>query len=89
MRVLLKVFAWSLAVAVVVLGIAVPVGVGWLTKEAAAYLMLGCLGVGGVVIGRRFSRPLLQKPPRKDEFTEPSAAPDDQQSEGGKEIRRV
>ena len=63
---LMKVFGWSVAVAVLVLIVAVAAAVGWLTKEAAAYLMLGCLVVGGVLIGQRFGRTLMQRQPRQD-----------------------
>jgi hypothetical protein len=76
MKALLKVFGWSSAVAVLVLGVAVAAAFGWLTKEAAAYLMLGGLGVGGVVIGGRFSRVLAQQQPREDKPADPYADPD-------------
>jgi hypothetical protein len=73
-KALLMVFGWGFAVAVLVLGVGVAAAVGWLTREAAAYLMLGCIVVGGVVIGRRFGRALLQQQPRKDMPAD--AAPD-------------
>src|SRR5579864_2282895 len=72
-KALLKVFAWSFAGAVLVLGVAAAAAVGWLTREAAAYLALGCLVAGGVVIGRRFSQALMQQQPRKDRPAHPSA----------------
>jgi hypothetical protein len=75
-RALLTVLGWSVALAVLVLGVAVTAAVGWLSKEAAGYMMLGCLVVGSLVIGRRFGRGLLQQPSRKDEQAAPNAAPD-------------
>jgi hypothetical protein len=73
---LLKVFAWSFAVALLVVSIAVTAAVGWLTKEVAAYLMLACIAVGAVAIGRRFRSSLFREQPRADKPAEPDAAPD-------------
>lgn len=66
-RALLKVLGWSFAVAMLMLGVAAAAAVGWVTREAAPYLMLGCFVVGSAVIGWRFGRALLQQPPRQDE----------------------
>ena len=71
MKALLKVFAWSFAVAVLVLGVVVAAAVGWLTREAAPYWMLGVLVVGGVVIGLRFGPALFRPQPSKDKPAEP------------------
>ena len=75
-RALLKVFGWSFAVAVVVLGVAAAAAVGWLTREAAPFWMLGVLVAGAVAIGRRFGPALLRPQPSKDKPAEPGATPD-------------
>jgi hypothetical protein len=74
MKALLKVFGWSFAVAVLAIGVGMAAAIGWITKEAAVSLMLGCIVVGGVVIGRRFSRGLLHQQSPKDKPAGPSAA---------------
>jgi type IV secretory pathway VirB2 component (pilin) len=76
MKALLKVFAGSFAVALLVVGVAVAAAVGWLTKEVAGYLMLACIVVGVVVIGRLFRSSLFRQQPCEDRPAESDAAPD-------------
>ena len=73
---LLKVFGWSFAVAVIVLGVAAATTVGWIPREAAPYWMLGVIVAGGVAIGRRLGPALLRARPAKGKPTEPGAASD-------------
>jgi len=73
----LLVFGWSVAVAVLVLGVGAAAAVGWLTKDAAAYLMLGCIVVGAAVIGRKFRRALLQQQPPKNKPADAELHPAD------------
>jgi uncharacterized membrane protein (DUF441 family) len=75
-KALLEVFAGSFGVALVVVSVAVTAAVGWLTKEGAAYLMLACIVVGAVAIGRRFRSSLFRQQQGQDKPAEPDAAPD-------------
>jgi hypothetical protein len=75
-KALLKVSAWSFVVALLVVSVAAAAAVGWLTKEVAAYLMLACIVVGAVVIGRGFRSSLFRQQPREDKPAESDAAPD-------------
>ena len=61
MRALLKIFAWSFALAVVVLGVGFAAALGWMTKESAPYWMLGIL-LAGVVAIRLWLGPKLLRP---------------------------
>jgi hypothetical protein len=63
-------------VAVVVRGVAVAAAIGWLTREAAPYWMLGVLVAGGLVLGVWFGPALLRPQPSKDGSAELDATPD-------------
>ena len=76
MRVLLKVFGWSFALAAAVLGTAIAATLGGLSREAASYWMLGVFLAGVVAICLRFVPELIRRQPSKDKPAEPGAAPD-------------
>jgi hypothetical protein len=76
MKALLKVLGWSLALVLAAFGtFAIAAAVGWLTKEVTAVLILGCLMVGGVVIGMKFRSALFSPRPHQDEPAAPSDRP--------------
>jgi hypothetical protein len=75
-RALLKVFGWSFAVAVLVIGIGVAAATGWLSRQQAIKLMVCFIIIGGVFIGSQYSRQLVQREPHKDKQPGPSAASD-------------
>jgi hypothetical protein len=77
MKALLKVLGWSFALVLAgFASIGMAVTVGWLTKEGAAVLILGCLMVGGVVMGMKFRSALFSLQPNQDKPDDPVALPD-------------
>lgn len=72
-KALLKLFAWSFTIAVLVIGVGIANAMGgWLTKEVAAYLMLGFIVIGAVIGWRWFGSALMKRPP-DDKPADPDA----------------
>ena len=77
MKAFLQVLGWSFALVLAVFGgFGTAATVGWLTKEVAAVLILGCLVVGAVVIGMKFRPAFFSPQPRQDKPAEQHTAED-------------
>jgi hypothetical protein len=72
----MKVFGWSLAVALAVVGIAVVAVLGGMGRETAANWMLGAIVVGGLVMAWRFGPALMRPNPPKGGPVDLDSAPD-------------
>jgi hypothetical protein len=72
-KALLKIFAWSGVVTLVLFAVLATAAVGWVKPQTAAFIGLGCFLVGAVLIGRKLGPALTgrrvdraDRPPETD-----------------------